>query len=278
MAARQVDARLARPTAHGGQLSRGPHEVAVDAAGVAAVGPGVARGEDVVEAEQGGEGRDEVHGGGGGEHEHVALVAVGGEHPGGIGLHQLGQLGSGQLSGPAHRLDVPAAHEVRCQADHGHEGEALAHEVVQAVEEALTGKRPSPVEQALGVHGRAQDEPAGAAQQGAVEVDEHRHPGGFDRLDARAVGGVALRGPGHHDRDGVTTADSDVAMGQTIPPPTAPRPTPEETGPGRGKGTGGGPVPLHRLDRNGGGASGSCGLCDHCEASNVISQTAITDP
>ena len=103
-------------------------------------------------------------------------LAMFGQHPRGVGLDELGQLGSRQLSGATHGVDGPASRETRGGTHHGHKGQALPHEVVEPVDEALPGQRPPAVEEPLGVHGRAQDESTRPAQQGAVEIDEHRHP------------------------------------------------------------------------------------------------------
>ena len=107
-----------------------------------------------------GERGDEVGGRGRGEHDEVTRLAVLGQHARGVGLHELDQLRRGELAGAAHRLDGPSPREMRGGAHHGHEGQALAHEVVEPVEEALAGQRPPSVEEPLGVHGRAQDEAA----------------------------------------------------------------------------------------------------------------------
>ncbi len=134
----------------------------------------------------------------------MTRLTVLGQHTGGVGLHELHQLRRGELAGATHRLDVPSPREVRGDAHHRHEGQALAHEVVEPVHEALAGQRPPPVEEPLGVHGRTQHEAAGPPQQGAVEIDEHRHTRRRRLASGRPVAVVVMglrRASRHHGRD-----------------------------------------------------------------------------
>ena len=172
-----------------------------------------------------------------------------GQHGGGVGLDQVGQVGGGPLSGPADGVDVPPAGEAGGGPDHGHEGEALTLEVVEPVEEALARQRGAAVEETLGAHGGAEDEAAGPPQKGPVEVDED---GSADTLNA-----------GHHGPHAI------AASAATMP---------EKTGPDAAKGPAGGrPIPSLRLDRDGGGGVHSLGSGDHFAPWRTISQTANTD-
>ncbi len=209
VAPRQVHLLLLRPAPDGGELARRPHELAVDTPRVAALLAPVAGGEHVVEPEQGHERGDEVRGRGGGEHDEVTGLAVLGQHARRVGLHELHQLGGGELAGAAHRLHLPSPGEVRGGTHHRHEGEALAHEVVEPVEDALAGQRPPPLEEPLGMHGRAQHEAAGSAQQRAVEVHEHRSTRARRVARGRPVPDevMGLRRAGrHHGRDPTAAA------------------------------------------------------------------------
>ena len=114
----QVDAVLTGPFPHCPQLARAPDEALVEAPGVAAVAHLVGGGDEVVEAEGLGEGRDHVGRRGGREHQLVARGPEGAEVLGREGSDQLAQTrprhggrppapGPGANPGPRRRRPAP---------------------------------------------------------------------------------------------------------------------------------------------------------------------------
>ena len=214
----------------------------------------------MVEAEHPGERGDEIRRRGRGQHDQMAGLAVLGQHSRGIGWTN--STNSGAASSPAHHgLDRPAPGETRRSTHHGHEGQALAHEVVEAVQQPLARQRSATLEQPFGVHGGAQHETARPAQERAVEIHEHRDSTRHRRVVHRAVAVVqmGLRRAGRHHGADPTAADLGRRAGRRArragPGRSGPWPRWARRDQGRdaAKGPEGDPVPLLRLDRTGGG-------------------------
>jgi len=167
----QVDVAPRGPPPHRAELAQGPHELPDQLAGVLAPVLGVAGGDDVVEAQSLGQGKDKVVRGGGGEHRGPARAAVLGQEGTGEGRDQLLQLvGRGPARFP-HRLRRPPPGEEGRAPSQGDGRQRLAHGLIERVEGALER------ELALGGdprghQGLIDQGPARAAKQGAIEVEE----------------------------------------------------------------------------------------------------------
>ena len=93
----------------------------------------------------------------------------------GEGLHRGGEGLGGLLARSLHLLLSPALGEANRAAGHLHARPVLAEETVDAVDELLPGQ--APAHDAGTGKGLADDRTGGAAQQGAVQIEERRAAG-----------------------------------------------------------------------------------------------------
>ena len=171
---------LGTPPQHGVSFARTPDDVAIDPTGECAVGLRPSRGDDVVDAEEVGEGPNKVLRRGGGEHEGASRIAMHGE----LGAGKVGDMrcdfGGCRSGSGDHRIDRPAdsctgselrrpAHDRRLTD----EFEDLEGEVGQGSVDRCA--EPGCGEVALKDLGR------GDRNEGAVEIEERSGGGGHAR-------------------------------------------------------------------------------------------------
>ena len=175
--ARRIDVVLGTPPQHGVSFARAPDDVAIDPAGECAVGLGPPCCDDVVDAEEVGEGSNKVLRRGGGEHEGASRIAMHGELGAGEIGHVTCDLGCSWPGCGNHRIDRPAdgctgselrrpAHDRRLTD----EFEDLEGEVGQGSVDRCA--EPGCGEVALKDLGR------GDRNEGAVEIEERSGGGG----------------------------------------------------------------------------------------------------
>ena len=185
----EVDAVVRRPAGHRGPLAHAPDERALQSAGVAPVTLGVAGGDDAVEAEGVGQGRDQVDGRGGGQDQTAALAAVCGQRLEGPGLDEVHERLDGALPRPPGGLCGPVAHGRGRGPGQADEGDRLTEPVVEPVHEAVPGQVAPRREHALGLHGLVEDGSTGRPDQGPVQIDEDG-TGGRHALTLPPAGGA----------------------------------------------------------------------------------------
>ena len=182
-------------------LAHTPDEAAVEPARVPPVGLLVAGGDHPVETEGVGEGSHQVGGRSRREDERTTRLPVGREGLERERLDEVDERFDRPFAGPTGPVRRAASHDRRGGPGQCDEGYRLPEDVVEPVEQPVTGQVPAFVDDPFGLHRVVEDRPARRADERAVEVDEDGTPLLAHALTLpiafRAAGGHGARfGPG----------------------------------------------------------------------------------